>query len=162
MYFFQPAVISLPPTVLVLLVKSPLVDRYDVSSVRIVNVGAAATKREVEVEFRRRLHNCVITQGKSEIVSFDLFTLSFSLQPYLLPSLLPSSFLPSFLHSFLPSSLPSSLFKRIYVNAIQHKDLCLYCFYHRACWQRRTLCCISAVRSKCVRTVKGKTGAGIR
>lgn len=48
---------------MVQMAKSPLVDRYDLSGLQMVNSGAAITKREVEVEFKRRLNNPKITQG---------------------------------------------------------------------------------------------------
>ena len=43
------------PSIAVLLAKSPLVDRYDLSSVRYISCGSAPLSSDVEEEMKRRI-----------------------------------------------------------------------------------------------------------
>lgn len=49
---------------MVMLAKSPLVDKYDLSSIRDIGCGAAALSRETEEQVRERIgENIMIRQG---------------------------------------------------------------------------------------------------
>lgn len=51
---YKVEVLALVPSLWVFLTKSPLVDKYDLSSVKVVFSGAAALSKEVEEEMKRR------------------------------------------------------------------------------------------------------------
>jgi len=61
---YKATVTSVVPPIMVLLAKSPLVDNYDLSSLRIVSCGAAALSSETEDLVRKRLgENVMLRQG---------------------------------------------------------------------------------------------------
>lgn len=56
-------VLNLVPPLMVFLAKHPIVDRYDLSSVKIIWCGAAPLSREIEDAVKKRLNNPEIRQG---------------------------------------------------------------------------------------------------
>lgn len=56
-------VLTLVPPLMVFLAKHPLVDKYDLSSIKIIWCGAAPLSREVETAVKKRLNNPEIRQG---------------------------------------------------------------------------------------------------
>lgn len=56
-------VLSLVPPLMVFLAKHPLVDKYDLSSLKIIWCGAAPLSRETELAVKKRLNNPEIRQG---------------------------------------------------------------------------------------------------
>lgn len=56
-------VLSLVPPLMVFLAKHPIVDKYDLSSIKIIWCGAAPLSREIEDAVKKRLNNPEIRQG---------------------------------------------------------------------------------------------------
>ncbi len=56
---------ALPPPIVLRLAKDPLVDKYDLSTVETIVVGAAPTSREVFEEVQARLHIKHLLQGRT-------------------------------------------------------------------------------------------------
>lgn len=67
----------LVPPLLVFLAKSPLVDKYDISSLMMIGCGAAPLSREIEAAVKQRLNLFTIRQG----YGMSETTLSVLLQP---------------------------------------------------------------------------------
>lgn len=59
----KPMTLMVPPPLIVLMAKSPLAQKYDLSCLRQVICGAGAVKKELEDEFKARLGNPVLAQG---------------------------------------------------------------------------------------------------
>ncbi|OXU30119.1 hypothetical protein TSAR_003795 [Trichomalopsis sarcophagae] len=60
---YKTQVLSLVPPLMVFLAKHPIVDNYDLSSVKIIWCGAAPLSREIEDAVKKRLNNPEIRQG---------------------------------------------------------------------------------------------------
>ncbi len=60
--------IHIVPPILLALAKQPIVDKYDLSSLRVLTCGAAPLSHQLIEEFEQRLPNCVVKQayGTSE------------------------------------------------------------------------------------------------
>lgn len=53
--FAQCQIIAIPPPVLILLAKHPMVDKYDMSSLKRILVGAAPSSSEIHKEVQQRI-----------------------------------------------------------------------------------------------------------
>ena len=60
----QPKVLYIPPAVIVQLVKTPVLNRYDVSSVRVCRTGGAPVKAETEELFKKRFNCSPMVNGR--------------------------------------------------------------------------------------------------
>lgn len=70
---------TIAPPLMVFLAKSPVVDQYDISSLRLIIIGAAPLTKEVEQAVFKRLHGPLIRNGYGMTEG----TMSFSIQNHL-------------------------------------------------------------------------------
>lgn len=61
-------ILSVPPPIIVFLAKSPIVDKYDLSCLKVIFCAAAPLSKETELQFKERFNDIVVLQayGQSE------------------------------------------------------------------------------------------------